>query len=46
MGTVLSEGKANEFPIGILLREFGINQPTLTDCGGKKGSHAGFRESC
>lgn len=46
MGAVLVEGKTDAFLIGILLREFGINQPTLTDCGGKKGSCAGFRESC
>lgn len=36
MGTVLVEGKTDEFLIGILLRELGINQPTLTGCGGKK----------
>ena len=42
MGTILVEGKSDEFQIGILLREFGINQPTLTDCGGKKGKLCGI----
>lgn len=36
MGTILVEEKSDEFQIGILLREFGINQPTLTGCRGKK----------
>ena len=36
MGTILVEGKSDEFQIRILLREFGINQPTLTGCRGKK----------
>lgn len=44
MGTVLVEGKTDEFLIGILLREFGINQPTLTGCGGKKEAVRDFEE--
>ena len=36
MGTVFVEGKTDEFLIGILLKELGISQPTLTGCGSKK----------
>ena len=44
MGTILVEGKTDEFLIGILLRELGINQPTLTGCGGKKEAVRDFEE--
>lgn len=36
MGAVLVEGKTDEFLLGILLKDLGITQPTLTGCGGKK----------
>ena len=42
MGKVLVEGRTDEFLIGILLKEFGINQPTLTGCGGKKKAVENF----